>query len=570
MHRSPRPFTRALNPLLPPHPSTRLVSFACSLAFALACGIALAPDTALAARVFIDPGHGGALSGASYGGVKESNLNLAVARQLDSALQARGHQTRLSRTSDVKTSYADIPTWTETNGVLKYATNGEVNLYDDLQARCNNANAWGADVFISIHANASTSASANGAETYWRNESTTDRVLSQRLASYIQTEYVLETGLTNRGVKEGRFYVLRWSNMPAVLIETGFMSNSAELRKLVDPSFQAKSARAIAKGVDRFLATDPFTAVYPRIAGSNRYATAVAIANSGWTSTGGTAILASGTNWPDALAGAPLSKPLAAPLLLAEPDRLPDETRARLATQRPTRIVILGGESAVSSATLTAAVTATGLEPSAVSVERLEGSNRYETATKVARRMRLPASGRIFLASGRDFADALSVGSYAGADGSPILLADPEYLPGPTREYLEEFAAQITDIHVIGGSVAISEGVAAQLAAFGTVTRVAGPDRYRTNLAVISRYGGTGALAPYVASATSFPDALSAATLAAKNRRPVLLVGERYLPPYTREFLYNNRARVADPTVVGGPAAVAYQTDWMIRKGFGR
>ncbi len=557
MHRSRRLYPRALGT---------------AAALAVVCVFALTstPAPAFAARVFVDPGHGGPFPGATYQGVEEANVNLAFARELEAALRASGHATAMSRIADVGITNTDIPTWTETDGVLKYSQNGVVNLYDDLQARCDKANTWGADVFVSIHANAAGASSANGAETFWRDTSTTDRVLSQRLASFIQQEYVLETGLVDRGVKANRFYVLRWSNMPAVLVETGFMSNSTELRKLIDPSFQRKGARAIARGIDRFLATDPFTPVYPRLAGTNRFETAARVAERGWSGTGGTVILASGTNWPDALSGTPLSRPMNAPVLLTGDGPLPQATGKRIAAQSPTRILVLGGEGAVSSGTVAAAVAATGHDPESVTTERIAGEDRFGTATEIARRVRIPADGRVFVASGRDFADALSVGSYAGADGVPILLVEPDAVPDATRTFITEHAGVIRHFQIIGGPAAVSPRVEEQLRAHGTVRRIWGANRFRTNLAVMATFAGTGRLDPLVASATSFPDALSAATLASRTRRPVILVGERHLPAHTREFLYNNRSRTADPTVVGGPAAVAYQTDWMIRKGFGR
>lgn len=528
------------------------------------------PAQAFAARVFIDPGHGGPFPGAIYQGVTEADINLAFARELQAALHARSHATSMSRTADVGITDTDIPTWSETDGILKYSQNGKVNLYDDLQARCDKANAWGADVFVSIHANAAEDPSAKGAETFWRDASTTDRILSQRLASLIQQEYVLETGLIDRGVKANRFYVLRWSNMPAVLIETGFMSNPAELSKLTDPNFRRKGARAIARGIDRFLATNPFTRIYPRLAGINRFETAARVAEHGWSQTGGTVILASGVNWPDALSGTPLSRPMNAPMLLTAHDKLPQATAKQIAAQSPARIVVLGGEGAVSSATVAAAIAATGRDPRTVAIERIEGEDRFETATEIARRVKIPADGRVFVASGRDFADALSVGSYAGADGVPILLVEPNAIPDSTRAFITEHARSIKQFQIIGGPGAVSENVEKELDAYGTAQRIWGENRFTTNLAVIAAFAGTDRLDPIVASATSFADALSAATLASKARRPVILVGQRYLAAQTREFLYNNRLRTADPAIVGGPGAVSYQMDWMIVKSFGR
>ncbi|MBS3956695.1 MAG: N-acetylmuramoyl-L-alanine amidase [Clostridiales bacterium] len=529
-----------------------------------------AADLAWAGRVFIDPGHGGSFPGAVYGGVTEANINLAIARELDTILRQSGHQTALSRTADVNTTRADIPTWRTEDSRLVYATNGVFNVFDDLQARCDTANRWGADVFVSIHANAAVATSANGAETFWRNQSTTDRLLSARLAEFVQREYIAETGLASRGVKTAQFYVLRWSNMPAILVETGFMSNSSDLKRLRDPAFQRRAARGIARGIELFLASEPFTRVYPRIAGENRFDTARAIADAGWPLSTNTVILTSGTSWPDALSGVPLSRRLGAPVLLTTPEDLHPSARTRIAAQAPTRIVVLGGEAAVSTTAVASAVEATGREPADVTVDRIAGQTRYETAAAIARQVGVPADGRVIIASGQGYADALSIAPFAGMAGMPILLVETSAVPEATRQFITENAARITRFEIIGGTGAVSAAVATELGQTAQVIRVAGTDRWATNVRVVERYAGAGSLNPLVATGQLFPDALTAGALAATQRRPLLLVGDRLISPHTRRFLVNNAARVADPTVVGGPASIAHQTDWMIRKSLER
>jgi hypothetical protein len=281
---------------------------------------------------------------------------LSVLNSIALAQSSEATLTAMSRRSDTNVTRSDIRTWSQQDAVWRYAKDGTYSVTDDLQARCDLANAWGADIFVSIHANAAGSSSANGAETYWRDASATDRILSQRLASYVQQAYVAETGMSDRGVKTANFYVLRWSNMPAILIETGFMTNSSDLTKLKSPAFQKKAALGIAKGIDRFMAEKPFAALYPRVAGADRYETAARIADTGWKTAGGTVILTSGTAWPDALAGTPLTRPMDAPLLLTQRDSLPPSTRDRISSQSPVRIVVLGGAGAVSDAVVDAAV----------------------------------------------------------------------------------------------------------------------------------------------------------------------------------------------------------------------
>lgn len=555
------------------HYSGRLGRALSTLAIAATLFFLAVPASAFAGRVFIDPGHGGRYSGATYSGVREADINLSISLELDRLLRDRGHATAMSRRTDVDMAARDIPTWRYENGAWTYSPDGAPGLSDDLQTRCDLANRWGADIFVSIHANGSTSSSTTGAETWWYDMSATDRVLSQRLASYVQQEYIAETGLNDRGLKDGvAFYVLRWSNMPAIIVETGFMSNSGDLSKLVDPRFQQRAARAIARGIDRFLADDPFTPLYPRLSGTDRYATTVSIADAGWsTKTGGTVILASGTSWPDALTGTPLSRPMDAPMLLTQPDVLPAATRDRIAAQAPARIVVLGGINSIGERVVAEAVAATGREPDSVIIDRISGSNRFETAEAIARRVRVPSSGRVIVASGRTYADALSIAPFAGSGRMPILLVEEDRVPEATRRFIADNAALITEFEIVGGELAVGPAVVSELRETARVIRTAGSSRYTTNTAVIARYRPTGTLDPMIATGRAYPDALTAGALASRTSRPVLLVdGSRHLPATTREFLLNNRDRIADPTIVGGRLALSHQMEWMIQKGLAR
>jgi hypothetical protein len=81
------------------------------------------------------------------------------------------------------------------------------------------------------------------------------------------------------------------------------------------------------------------------------------------------------------------------------------------------------------------------------------------------------------------------------------------------------------------------------------------------------RFSSTGSLNPIVATGTDFADALGAGALAARSRRPVILVhGPVQVPAVTREFLLNERARTVDPTIAGGSGAVSHSMDWMLQK----
>ena len=427
----------------------------------------LAAVPAWGAAIFLDPGHGGRYPGAVYAGVEEQLVNLLIALETRTELIARGHSVRMSRDGDYTVENGDRPTWHYDDatdrytlyadgltGVYSYKPGGSAIAYDDLQARCDMANAWGADVFISVHNNAG-GTTANGTETFFNSwTADTDAVLSKRLATFVQEGVVSSAGTYDRRVAGVGYYVTRWANMPAALVEVAFLSNAADRSRLLSPAFRRRAAVGIADGIERFLATDPFKPRESRIQGPDRYATAAAAARSAWPSGARTVIVASGEQWPDSLAAAPLSRVLDAPVLLSAAASLSPATAEAIAALSPERIVLLGGEAALDSAVTTAVAAAASIETSMVA--RIAGADRYETAALVAAEVGT-SSRRAIVASGQTYPDAVSISSYAAMNGTPVLLTRPSELSTPTAEFLRENAESITSAFVIGGAAAISD-----------------------------------------------------------------------------------------------------------------
>ena len=105
---------------------------------------------------------------------------------------------------------------------------------------------WGADLFVSVHCNSATNASANGMEVYVHTSRGTD---STRAAHAIDDRLLPASGLKGRGVKANNYAVLRETAMPAVLVELGFISNPSDCAKLVSEEWQERAAEAIAAGI---------------------------------------------------------------------------------------------------------------------------------------------------------------------------------------------------------------------------------------------------------------------------------------------------------------------------------
>lgn len=540
-----------------------------TLIISLAC-----PAPAHAARVFLDPGHGGRYPGATYAGVEEQYVNLLISTEARKILQARGHTVSTSRNRDVTVCTWDIPTWhySETEdqyylyadgktGVYSYNDSSAI-AYDDLQRRCDLANGFGADIFLSIHNNAG--GTASGTETFYNSwTDVTDTTLSRQLATYIQEEVVRSAGTTSRRVDDVGYYVIRWSNMPAALVEVAFLSNPTERAKLLSPAFRTKVAIGIANGVDRFVASGPFTPREPRIDGSDRYKTSANAALETWPAGADTVVLASGENWADALAAAPLSTTLDAPVLLTPQSGLAAPIASALVALHPDRLVVLGGESAVASSVASEAAAAAGVPLTAV--RRIAGADRYKTAVLIAGEVGT-SSGAVTVVSGEAYADAVSASAFSGMLGRPILLTRQDRLSPEVSEYLDAHAAAITTAVVVGGPVVVSEDAVTALRSHVPATWLWGADRYATNVKTLEYFWPSGAVTPTVATANDFPDALTAGVVAANTAQPLVLCGRAFLSGRTREWIMHETDRIGAFTMVGGTGVLSNTLEWELAK----
>ncbi len=187
-----------------------------------------------------------------------------------------------------------------------------------------------------------------------------------------------------------------------------------------------------------------------RLAGSDRFATAAAVSAATFAPGVAVAYVATGENFPDALAGGPLAGVDGAPMLLVARDRVPEATAEELVRLAPARIRVLGGPPAVSDAVVAA------LEPYTTgTVERIAGSDRVATAAAVAGAGFDAGVAEVFVATASNFPDALAGGAAGAARGVPVLLTHPDALPAATREALERLApGRIT---VLGGADVVGD-----------------------------------------------------------------------------------------------------------------
>lgn len=286
-------------------------------------------------------------------------------------------------------------------------------------------------------------------------------------------------------------------------------------------------------------------AIYPfplnRIAGRNRYETAVKVSQEGWQSAE-SVVLARGDEYADALAGATLAYSLDAPILLTNPTKLVEVTATEIERLGVSKVYILGGEGAVGASVVNA------LQAMGLVTERISGSNRYKTAAKIADMVAPTGTGEVILASGMNFPDALSAGAYAARRGIPILLTRGDRLSPEAAKAIEDLNASTTIL--IGGTGVL--GSAIESAVPGAV-RIVGANRYSTSVEV-AKYFGPSSSKVYVATGLQFADALSGAVLAAKTDSGILLVGTTV---HSTISGYLNDSTVDKIVIFGGEGAVS-------------
>ena len=287
-----------------------------------------------------------------------------------------------------------------------------------------------------------------------------------------------------------------------------------------------------------------------RHAGADRYATAAAVSAASFSPGVPVAYVATGTNFPDALAAGAAAARLGGPVLLVTSNRLPSATAAELARLRPGTIKVLGGPVVISDGVLEAMrqYAASG------NVQRIYGANRYGTAAQISADAFGPGVATAYVATGTNFPDALAGVAAAGVNGGPILLTTPGALPADTAAELARLRPG--RIVILGGPGVVSDAVAGQLAGYatsGSVTRLAGADRYATSAAVAS---GTFASATtvFIATGRNFPDALGGGPVAGIVRGPLLLVPGSTVPQSVADQI--NRLDPDSVVILGGTSVV--------------
>ncbi|KUO58681.1 MAG: hypothetical protein APF84_09430 [Gracilibacter sp. BRH_c7a] len=298
-----------------------------------------------------------------------------------------------------------------------------------------------------------------------------------------------------------------------------------------------------------------------RLGGKDRYNTAVEISKAGWQ-TADTAIIASGNNQNlvDALTSAPLAKAKSAPILYTGTDNLNEQTKLEIKRLGIKDVYITSGSGVISEQAIIE------IEEMGITVHRLGGTDRYETAVNVAKElMKSQGFSDVVIANGYANVDALSVAPIAAAQGMPILLTDGNQVPKVIRDFFNQ--NKLSRSLVIGGTGVISDSVKSSLP---NAERLGGATRYETNLEVLNAFKDN--LRPdkiYVANGENehLVNSLAGAALAASLGAEIVFSAKESIPGGTVDYI-NREQAVNNVVLLGGEAVIDYQVHEPLIKAF--
>ena len=273
-----------------------------------------------------------------------------------------------------------------------------------------------------------------------------------------------------------------------------------------------------------------------RISGRNRISTAIEVSKK-YYEKANTVIIARSDEYPDSLTASPLAKKLNAPILLTSKNELEEPVKAELKRLKATNIIIVGGVNSISTKV------EKELRQYDKDIERIAGHSRYETSAAIAERLlKLSKKQTAIIASGENFADALTAGAYAAKQEYPILLVQKTTVDTQITKVLNKY---INKTIIAGGVNSVSEKVKKDLPK--NTERIAGRSRYDTAAQIAERLFKSEKA--FVASGEVFADALVVSPVAGRLSSPILLVNRKESPKTIKEYV---KEKITEITVIGG------------------
>lgn len=378
----------------------------------------------------------------------------------------------------------------------------------------------------------------DGTQGYDVRMTTTDADGDYQITGLATLDYVVSFYDMDNFVYQGEYYDDAWSeeDVTAVPVVAGqaVTGIDAELAKNLEPVY---------------------------IEGADRYRTAIEMSRQAFPDGANCVVVATATNWPDALGGAALAAAKDGPILLTMPSMLPAAVAEEIERLGATEAVVLGGESAVNGPVHDTLVDMMG----AGNVSRIGGSSRYETAQLIAEAVVDEAGseydGTAFVATGANFPDALAASPLAAAQSWPLYLVPASGISAATQASMDD--AGVTDVILLGGTAAVSSDIENALkSAHGAshVTRLEGLNRFDT-AAIVAAYGVEHAGLSYnglaIATGENFPDALAGGVLQGRAGSVMLLTRKAFLSAETAAVIEANTHVISEVRFLGGTGAVS-------------
>lgn len=470
--------------------------------------------------VYLDPGHGGTDPGASGNGIIEKNLNLTIALGVRNKLESMGIKVYMSRDTDTFVSLQDIAAGansvnpdvfvsihqnsfsnTSANGIETYWYNNNNSkelatyLQDKLIANTNANNrgvkkeefyvikntsmpsslvecgfitnaAEATNLKSTSYQNKIIDAIANGIQDYLKANITLNSLTAERI--YGNNRYETSYEVLNKGWSNSEYAVLASGvdypdalcatplaskyNAPILLVNNTSLSNQPKLlsslkSKGVSKVFIIGGTTAISSEIESGIKDAGITVT--RVGGKDRYETSVKIAQL-VGSTSGEIAVANGLEFADGLSISSVAAMKNMPILLTSSNELPKVVSDYINKLTLNKTFVIGKEAAVSS----------NVSNKLKNVERLGGANRYETNRSIFNRFKSNISlDNLYIASGVDFPDALSVSALAGKNSNFVLLSNTNYSEPSIKETISSVKQNIGDLYVLGGQLAIPDSI---------------------------------------------------------------------------------------------------------------
>lgn len=284
-----------------------------------------------------------------------------------------------------------------------------------------------------------------------------------------------------------------------------------------------------------------------RISGVDREQTAIEVSKKMFKDGTNKVVLANKNNYSDVLTAAPFAKANNASLLYISSNSISKEVMSEIARLKAKEITIIGGEKSVNEGFKKE------LEKRNFKVDRLSGADRYKTSAQIAAKLIDGKTTTLEIASGENYADALSLNNAAEKDKAPILLVRVNAIDKSVEDVIKSSKASL--INIAGGEKSVSENTKANIKKISkaTVNRMGGADRYETSI-LLAKYSGAKEVV-VVASGENFADALVAAPFSAKQKGAILLTNKDKLGQNAEQFIKDTKFNKS--YVIGGEKSVS-------------